>query len=145
MRAVDDLWRDLRHAARMLARTPGFTAVAVVSLALGIGANTAIFSVVDALMLRPLAVQQPERLIPLTNSAGNYVRYSMFERLRDAARRPPICRPSSEPIATTSVSAARAGARVRSTVGRCGWRGSAAMTFRRVARPRRWAGRWHRR
>ena len=85
MRAVDDLWLDLRHAARMLARTPGFTAVAVVSLALGIGANTAIFSVVDAIMLRPVAVQQPERLILLTSSAGNYVRYSMFEKLRDAA------------------------------------------------------------
>ena len=84
MTVLDDLWRDMRYAARMLARTPAFTAVAVLSLALGIGANTAIFSVVDALMLRPLAVPEPERLILLTNSSGNYVQYSMFEKLRDA-------------------------------------------------------------
>jgi len=85
MTVLDDLWRDMRYAARMLARTPAFTAVAVLSLALGIGANTAIFSVVDALMLRSLAVHQPEHLVLLTNSSGNYVQYSMFEKLRDAA------------------------------------------------------------
>ena len=87
MRVVDDIARDLRYAARMLVRTPVFTAAAVLSLALGIGANTAIFSVVDALMLRPLAVPRAHELVLLTTaSGGGYLQYSMFEKLRDAGR-----------------------------------------------------------
>jgi len=61
-RAVETFWRDLRYAARMLRRSPGFTLVAILSLAIGIGANTAIFSVVDAIVLKSLPVRNPEEL-----------------------------------------------------------------------------------
>jgi len=59
------LWRDLRYAARMLWRQPGFTAVAVLSLALGIGANTAIFSIIDSIFFQTVPVRQPSRLVEL--------------------------------------------------------------------------------
>src|SRR3989442_4790084 len=60
---IEDFVRDLRYAARTLRRSPGFTAVVVLSLALGIGANTAIFSVIDGLMLKMLPVRDPEQLV----------------------------------------------------------------------------------
>jgi|SRR5215469_7488650 len=58
-------WQDTRYALRGMRKNPGFTAAAVLSLAVGIGANTCIFSLIDTLMLRPLPVAEPGRLVEL--------------------------------------------------------------------------------
>ncbi len=65
---VDDVRRDLRGAVRNFARMPGFSMVAVLTMALGIGANTAIFSIVNGLLLRPLPVERPDRLVLLLSN-----------------------------------------------------------------------------
>jgi predicted permease len=94
---TEDLLKDLRYAARQFARNPVFTAVAVASLAIGIGANTAIFSVLDAAMLKSLPVRDPQGLVMLTdpNTSGvssgldtgdrNMLTYAEFTQIRDHA------------------------------------------------------------
>jgi predicted permease len=67
---VESVARDVRYAVRTLRNAPGFTTVAVLTLALGIGANTAIFGLIDALMLRPLPVRDPDQLVVLTRIQG---------------------------------------------------------------------------
>ena len=67
---IEDLWQDIRYGLRMLRNSPGFAAVAVLTLALGIGANTAIFSLIDAVMLRSLPVEKPSELVVLKWKIG---------------------------------------------------------------------------
>jgi predicted permease len=67
---------DVRYALRWLLRSPGFTAVAVLSLAIGIGFNTALFSLVDAMLFRPIGVQQPDRIVDVFTRGSDGDRYS---------------------------------------------------------------------
>ena len=85
---LDDVLQDVKYAARSLSKTPTFTLIAVLSLALGIGATTTVFSLVDSLLLRPLPVPHPERLVTLEQVSTDGVRqynlsYGDMERFRE--------------------------------------------------------------
>lgn len=85
---LGDLWQDLRFGWRMLTKTPGYTAVAVVTLALGIGANSALFRLLDVLLLRTLSVPQPNELVLVatrTAEGGMHADFSypLYAALRD--------------------------------------------------------------
>ena len=95
IRVVDELWQDVRYGARLLRLNPGFALVAVLSLSLGIGANTAIFQLIDAVRLRALPVERPDeialvRVANLDGARGSFnswhpaVTNPIWERLRDA-------------------------------------------------------------
>jgi hypothetical protein len=77
-RMLEELVRDVRYALRVLRKSPGFTIAAIASLALGIGANTAIFSLIDAAMLKSLPVREPERLIELLTDRGRGNPFNAF-------------------------------------------------------------------
>jgi hypothetical protein len=87
----DEVFQDLRYGVRMLLKKPGFTAVALMTLALGIGANTAVFSVINALMLKPLPYRAPEQLVKVFQAEPDPAKgllpsvwsYPRFEMLRD--------------------------------------------------------------
>lgn len=83
---LESFWQDGRYALRLLRKSPGFTAVAVLSLALGLGANTAIFSLLNALIFRPLAVSNPDELVQLQarGPRGALISFPMYRDLRAA-------------------------------------------------------------
>ncbi|HEY9426334.1 MAG TPA: ABC transporter permease [Gemmatimonadaceae bacterium] len=83
---LDTITQDVRYGTRMLARTPAFTAAAVLALALGIGANAAIFSVVDAVLIRPLPYENPERLAVILHDGDGPVSPANFADWRDQSR-----------------------------------------------------------
>src|SRR6266705_4643111 len=88
---MSTLLHDLRYGLRMLAKSPAFTAVAILTLALGIGANTAIFTLLDQILLRLLPVKEPQQLVLLTmrgrhygnNWGGNAISYPMYRDFQE--------------------------------------------------------------
>lgn len=83
---VESFFQDLRYGARSMRRAPGFTAVAVVALALGIGANAAVFSVVNEVLLRPLAYKDADRLVTILHRVKNPVAVANYIDWRDQSR-----------------------------------------------------------
>src|SRR3989337_1143661 len=88
--AVADCYQDLRYGTRMLRKAPGFAFVAILSLALGIGANTAIFSILNSLLLRPLPVSRPDDLVIIGSDKNEavFLSYPVWKEIRDSSLLP---------------------------------------------------------
>ena len=89
MRLLETAWQDIRYAFRMLLQNPGFAAVAILSLAFGIGANTAIFTLIDSVLLRSLPVQDPDRLVVVARNPdepSTGFNYPDYRYIRDHAK-----------------------------------------------------------
>jgi hypothetical protein len=86
MNSMDHLVHDSRLVVRGLRRSAGFTAAALITLALGIGANTATFSAINKLILRPLPVDRPAELVYLNTKNGNNLSYPTYKDIRDRTR-----------------------------------------------------------
>ncbi|HEU0176230.1 MAG TPA: ABC transporter permease [Blastocatellia bacterium] len=86
LRSLEIFWQDLRYGQRMLLKNPGFTTIAVLTLSLGIGANTAIFTLLDKVLFRPLPVERPDQLVTFVEDAGGapaIFSYPLYAELRD--------------------------------------------------------------
>src|SRR5262245_58386762 len=79
---LETLWQDVRYGGRMLRKNPGFTSVAVLTLALGIGANTALFTAIDTVMFRPLTARDPSKLVFVAKGREETFSFPFYERLR---------------------------------------------------------------
>jgi hypothetical protein len=83
---MERIWQDLRYAVRMLAKNPGFTALAVLSLAIGIGVNSTAFSIIDCIFLRSMPVKDPKQLVWIySRKQGQYHSFS-YPAFQDLSR-----------------------------------------------------------
>ena len=95
-RLMETLLQDIRFGFRQLLKQRGFAALAIISMALGIGANTSIFSLVDTVLLRPLAVKEPSQLVELYGTLHNGAEWSLqsypnYKEYRDRTPSSPVC------------------------------------------------------
>ena len=107
---MESLWQDFRYAFRMFRKNPGFSAIAIVVLALGIGANAATFTLINSLLLRPILADSPDELVALysrdTTQPDSYQAFSY---------------PNFEDIRELNTTFANVTAHAETMVGRCRW------------------------